>query len=127
MHANRVGLDRDLTSIDRADHVFAQHTEHSCGGFLDIVQERVRLAPRDEPAVGLIVEIGKNFPRYPQSKCLAGAGERAAARRKENERVIHREKRVRHRLRQRGVARRHVVERAMRLQVILSHPERARD
>ena len=81
VHANRVGLDRDIAAVDRAHHLFAQHAEDALCCFLGIVQERVRLGARDERTVGLIIAIGKNFARNPQPDRLAGAGERAAARR----------------------------------------------
>ena len=105
-------------AVDRPHHILVQHAEDARGCFLGVVQKRVRLGARDERAVGLIIAIGKNFPGNAQLDRLAGAGERAIVRGEKNERAIDRQKGVRHGFGQGRVARRHVVERAVRFDVM---------
>ena len=70
MHANGLGLNTNVATINRANLSFPQHAEHALRCFTWIMQQRVRLCSGNKRAVAIVVAVREDFGRGLQSQFL---------------------------------------------------------
>ena len=84
MNANGFAAHIDIAAFDGAHFAFAQHPQDALRSFFWIAEQCVRPRARNEPAVVQVIAISENFACELQTMRLAGAGELAVIRCKQN-------------------------------------------
>ena len=127
MDADRVDLQRDLAAVSRRDTRLAHHAARTCDNRLDIMDDGSRDRSWCQRSVQFVAPIGESFRRHGQtgpSACIEHWRSREA---EEDERPVEGGDGLRNRLAERRIARGHVVERAVRLDVTEAEPFGRRD
>ena len=118
VHADGVDLSRKGRAIARHHFFVADHANRSLGGAARFAQDRIGEMPGRQRAVRLVRSIGKRFGGHAQPQPAAGGQQLGRRQANQHQRLVERRHRTRNGFRHFLVARAHVVQRAVRLDVL---------
>ncbi|OFW41114.1 MAG: hypothetical protein A3F70_05760 [Acidobacteria bacterium RIFCSPLOWO2_12_FULL_67_14] len=121
MHADRVDLERHDGAVDGLNFAEAHHPECALDDRDRVVDDRARLAARDQRPVRLVGAVGKALTGGPQAGAPAGGHELGFRQAKQDEGRVDQPRRARDGVGQRRIARGHVEERPVRLDMLEPH------
>ncbi len=127
VNAEGVDAQRDLGAVHRRDPLVFDHPHRAPHDRVHVVDDGSGPGPRRQRAVRLVRAIRESFRRDREPRGLPRANQLRRRQPEEDERRIERADGARDRVGERAIPRRHVVERAVRLDVPQPHPFAVRD
>ena len=114
MHTQGIGTDGDEAAIVGDDALFAHDHQRLRDGRIDIVDHRTRVTSRHQRTIGSIASISEGLVGDAQSAAHAGTRQLAAGQADQDQLIVDITHGGRDGIGEFAIARRHVVERAMR-------------